>query len=134
MELSQYVVVLDSRYYFSAGAGVQNRQYYFDWSVIPDGKYELTFTLVSDGAALDTALVPSIFSNMISPQNAYHASGNVGAQTHAFLGTLPLNALNASVMNFQADLTANPPVVVNRPMTNLFTIGFFDGWDEIIIS
>ena len=128
MELESHVVVCDSRFSF-AGANDSSRQYYFDWSVIPDGKYEITFSLVSD-TAVNLADQYSLFSNMISPQNVYHASGSVGAQTVAFLGNLHFAAFNtaAGTSNFLfADQHTNPPVICNRPMTNLFTIGVFDG-------
>jgi hypothetical protein len=129
MELESHVVVCDSRYYYSAGDGDWNRQYYFDWSVIPDGKYEITFSLVSDPVSnLNDQY--SVFSNVISPQNVYQASGNIGAITRAFIGNLHYATYNTPAVTANllfADQHTNPPVICNRPMTNIFTIGIFDG-------
>ena len=131
MELESFVVVCDSNFNYSAGAGIYARQYYFDWSVIPDGKYELTFSFVSEATTtVDVADLYSLFSNMISPQNVYHASGNIGARTTAHLGNVNPVAFNtgASTSNYLfCDINTNPPVIVNRPMTNIFTISIFDG-------
>lgn len=127
-DLQSHVIVLDSRYAFSGGFDY-SRQYYFDWSVIPDGKYELTFSFMSD---VSTTLQDqySLFSNLISPINVYHASGFTGANTAAFLGSCRFGAFNGggSVYNFlYTEQHSNPPVLINRPMSNLFTIGIFDG-------
>ena len=131
MDLESHVVVMDSRTYYTAGAGQQNRQYYFDWSVIPDGKYEISFTFVSDSNTLDQLTQYTLFSNMISPQNVYQAGSRIGANSVAYLGTLALQGINngAGQANnvFKMGLTDNAPVICNRPMTNIFTIGVYDG-------
>lgn len=131
MDLESHVVVIDSRTYYGAGAGQQNRQYYFDWSVIPDGKYELSFTFVSDSNQLDQFVQYTLFSNMISPQNVYQAGSRIGANSVAYLGTLALQAVNNGTTQtnnlFKMGLTDNAPVICNRPMTNIFTIGVYDG-------
>ena len=129
MELEGHNIVIDSRYAFATFSGNWSKQYYFDWSVIPDGKYELTFSFISvpQNNIGDTY---SVFSNMISPQNVYQASSVVGARTIACLGSLKYDAFNATTGNINyvyADQQTNPPIIVNRPMTNLFTIGIFDG-------
>lgn len=131
MELESHNVVCDSNFYYSAGAGTYARQYYFDWSVIPDGKYELTFSFVSEATVnVDAGDLFTIFSNMISPQNVYQASGSVGARTVAFLGNVNPMTFNtaAGTSNYLfCDVNTNPSVICNRPMTNIFTIGIFDG-------
>jgi hypothetical protein len=128
MDLETHVVVMDSRYFY--GGDLWSRQYYFDWSVIPDGKYELTFSFMGDPAAnLNDNF--SLFSNMISPQNVYQASGRIGANSVAFLGNLCYVGYNSPALTLTylfADQTTNPPVICNRPMNNIFTIGIFDGF------
>jgi len=139
MDLEAFNVVCDSRTNYAAGAGSQNRSYYFDWSVIPDGKYELTFSFISDMNTLGLIQQYSIFSNMISPQNAFQAGSRVGANTIAYLGTLRPDAVNANVAPnannvLVANSTDNPPVIVNRPMTNIFTIGIYDGLSGTLVN
>jgi len=130
MELESFVVVMDSRTYYIAGDGQQNRQYYFDWSVIPDGKYELTFSFVSDGTTMTLFTQYCLFSNMISPQNVYQAGSGIGASTTPFLGYIVPNGLSTAggaTNVFSAERHTNAPIICNRPMTNIFTIGVFDG-------
>lgn len=139
MELESFNVVCDSRTNYSAGAGSQNRSYYFDWSVIPDGKYEITFSFISDSNTLSLLQQYSIFSNMISPQNAFQAGSRVGANTIAYLGTLRPDAVNngttPDTLNvLVANATDNPPVICNRPMTNIFTIGIYDGLSGTLVN
>jgi len=129
MELESHNIVLDSRYAYATIGGNWIKQYYFDWSVIPDGKYELSFSFISvpQNNIGDTY---SLFSNMISPQNVYQASSAIGARTIAYLGSLKYDAFNATTSNINyvyADQQTNPPVICNRPMTNIFTISIFDG-------
>ena len=139
MELQAFNVVCDSAIFYGAGDGKQNRQYYFDWSVIPDGKYELTFSLVSDSSTVSTLIQYTLFSNMISPQNVYQAGDRVGANTIAFLGMLKTDAVNSgtspdTLNSLVANLEDNPPVIVNRPMTNIFTIGIFNGLSGVLVN
>lgn len=137
MDLESHVVVIDSRTNYAAGTGQQSRQYYFDWSVIPDGKYELSFTFVSDSNTLDQFVQYTLFSNMISPQNVYQAGSRIGANTVAYLGTLALQGINNGAGNtnniIKMGLTDNPPVICNRPMTNVFTIGVYDGLSGVLV-
>ena len=129
MELESFVVVCDSRYAFATIGGNWSKQYYFDWSVIPDGKYELTFSFVSV-PAVNIGDSYCLFSNMISPQNVYQASSRAGANTIAYLGTLRYDAFDSTTNNnnyVYADVQTNPPIICNRPMTNIFSIGVFDG-------
>jgi hypothetical protein len=139
MELGAFNVVMDSNTYYGAGDGKQNRQYYFDWSVIPDGKYELTFSLVSDASTISTLLQYTLFSNMISPQNVYQAGDRVGANTIAYLGTLRFDSINngttpGTLNCLIANATDNQPVICNRPMTNIFTIGIFNGLSGVLVN
>jgi hypothetical protein len=139
MELGAFNVVMDSNTSYGAGDGKQNRQYYFDWSVIPDGKYELTFSLVSDASTITTLSQYTLFSNMISPQNVYQAGDRVGANTIAYLGTLRFDSINngttpGTLNCLVANATDNQPVIVNRPMTNIFTIGIFNGLSGVLVN
>ncbi len=139
MELESFNVVMDSRTFYSAGAGAQNRSYYFDWSSKADGKYEITFSFVSDSNALDLTRQYTMFSNMISPQNVYQAGDRVGANTIAYLGTLRSGAINSNIAPnpnniLVANSNDNPPVICNRPMTNVFTIGFYDGLSGTLVN
>ena len=132
MDLESFNVVMDSRTFYSAGAGGNSRQYYFDWSVIPDGKYELSFSFISDMNTIDPNIQHTIFSNMISPQNVFQAGSRIGANTIAYLGVLKPVAVNVALdvganNVFQANPPDNPPVICNRPMTNIFTIGIYNG-------
>ena len=129
MNLEAYVITMDSRYAYATIGGNWLKQYYFDWSVIPDGVYELSFSLISvpQNNVGDTY---SLFSNMICPQNVYQASGAIGARTLAYLGSLKYDAFNATTGNINyvyADQQTNPPIICNRPTTNLFYISVFDG-------
>ena len=139
MELESFNVVMDSNTFYGAGDGKQNRQYYFDWSVIPDGKYEITFSFVGDSSTISTLSQYTLFSNMISPQNVYQAGDRVGANTIAYLGTLRFDTINSGTtpdtLNcLVSNSTDNPPVICNRPTTNIFTIGVFSGLSGALVN
>ena len=137
MELQSFAVVCDSNISYGAGAGQQNRSYYFDWSVIPDGKYELTFCLTTDATTIEMFNQYCLFSNMISPQNVYQAGSNPSANHTAFLGFLRptgVATLGGASNVYIADLTSNAPLICNRPMTNIFTIGIFNGLTGVLAN
>jgi hypothetical protein len=106
-----------------AATTTSNATYYFDWSVLPEGKYKLTWVFAGgpcDMAPLDAIPMlevglgqASVFR--VDPNATRAASSNV-------VGILVPNAL-ADAAFLYADLASNPPVfLASKPNSNAFSV------------
>lgn len=136
--MESFVVACDSRYYYSAGGASNNRSYYFDWSIMPEGKYEMMFSFISDSNQLSLNSQYSLYCNAINPINVYNASGTIGSRTIPFLGNATPHPINNGVglanNIFTTNLTDNPPIICCRPNNNVFTIAINDGLAGTLIE
>tara|TARA_R110000824_G_scaffold318849_1_gene505981 strand:- start:55 stop:546 length:492 start_codon:yes stop_codon:yes gene_type:complete len=138
----------------SEGVGlVRSLTYSYDWDLLPDGQYELTWNLTSKERIMTTAQLGTIDVAMIEFKglNAYTnqvggavwSAGNVSSQV---IGLLQLNApyhyTTAAGDKFAAvqiqDNKSNPPIRVRSKPQGEFTINILktDGTlaDETVVS
>jgi len=105
-----------------------NKSYYVDWSDrMPQGKYILSFTFISEGNVVTNfATIPVVYSDIASSSNStFPVAPNIYSNTQ-ILGTLYPSSVHTSTntnVAFRADTTSNPSIYLNnRPFNNLFTI------------
>jgi hypothetical protein len=104
-----------------------NKSYYVDWSDrMPQGKYMLSFTFISEGNDVTNfATIPVVYSDIASSSNSsFPIAPNIYNNTQ-ILGTLYPTSIHtpSDKCCFRADTTSNPSIYLsNRPFNNLFTI------------
>lgn len=115
-----YNVVLNSNLKV-AGSSTSNANYYFDWSVLPQGKYKLTWVFVGAPCDMNPLLsIPMLEINLGQASVFRVDSTNVQATTTNCVGILTPNALVDACYLF-ADLTTNAPIFLSsRPTNNEF--------------
>ena len=98
-----------------------NETFYFDWGQIPEGKYSVQFTFISQIVALTSNYTANIFLKLGQQSNTFIVPAATTASPQLrgnFLGSLSSMNLHGAQRLF-ADLTTNPPIYLNnRPTTN----------------
>jgi len=130
-----YNVVLNSNYctFDTVGNAVYNKNYYIDWSaILPDKKFKLTFSFVSEVNYVDLLTeIPIIsidFLNMANIIRSNQSSISYQAISSNILGLVfPTNIdTNAHHAYFRADKSFNPPIYLSRPNQNNFNVKIND--------
>ena len=121
-----YNVIVNS----ASGTGAVNSQkkYNFDWSVLPEGKYEVRFSYISEINNCN-GLRMALLNVELGCSKVFTTGATIAAQTSNFLGNLvPLTIEVAPVdAIFRTDTTTNPPVFLdNRPFNQQFEVKVLD--------
>lgn len=108
-----------------------NKSYYIDWSArMPEGKYRLSFTFISEGNKITAfQTIPVVYSNIVSSASNSILPQALVYQNTNILGTLYPTSIHTPSDGccFRADLTSNPPIYLNnRPFDNLFNVQIFN--------
>ncbi len=93
----------------------------FNWSVIPDKKYDVTFSYMSDDATTTLSPVMSLWTDLDGTPETYLASGSTSSQRIGFLGTLRADKHGQNSF-YYADQNTNPSVRMQRPSNSFFTV------------
>ena len=116
-----YNIVLNSTN-ISSGIAV-NGMHCFDWTVLPDCKYKLTFSFMSGPQnLLAYPSIPCLFVDL--GQTTYYTNtlNSVNAKTTQFLGTLLPNLVSGNSY-FSTNREANTILyLLNRPSNNQFNV------------
>ena len=108
-----------------------NKSYYIDWSArMPEGKYKLSFTFISEGNVVNSfATIPVVYSDIVSSSSNSILPQSTVYQNTNILGTLYPTSIHTptDICCFRADLTSNPPIYLNnRPFNNIFTVQIYN--------
>lgn len=108
-----------------------NKSYYIDWSArMPQGKYKLSFTFISEGNAITAfQTIPVVYSDIVSSSSNSILPQSTVYQNTNILGTLFPTSIHTptNMCCFRADLNSNPPIYLNnRPFNNIFTVQIYN--------
>ena len=108
-----------------------NKSYYIDWSArMPEGKYKLSFTFISEGNTISNfATIPIVYSDIVSSSSNSILPQSTVYQNTNILGTLYPTSIHTPTDKccFRADLTSNPSIYLNnRPFNNTFNIQIYN--------
>ena len=117
-----YNVILQS--IIGTGAAVNSKTYFYDWGIMDDVPYKLTFTYNSSVITLSTTQTASIYVNLTQPYS-YIATDQTGLITNYrsdFLGSL--HHVNQQTFPYlTANLNSNKPIYLEgRPVNNTFLV------------
>lgn len=93
----------------------------FDWSLVKDTKYDLTFSYMSADTTVTLTQVMTLSTDFNSVENIYLANGTGASQRSSILGSL-IASKHGINSYYYAEQKTNPPIQLNRPSNNIFTI------------
>jgi len=122
MYMSKYSfnIACDSSNNYYSQVNGSTTQFWFDWSVIPDGKYNLTFSYMSDDITSTLSPVMTLWVDFNSAGNSYLANAGQSKKIN-FLGSLRADKHGVNSF-YYADTLTNPPVRLSKPTNNIFTV------------
>lgn len=113
-------VCCDSSNNFYSQINGSTTQFWFDWSLVPDGHYNLTFTYMSDDTTTTLSPVMTLWVDFNGNVNQYLANAGTSRKIN-FLGCLKADKHGANAF-YYADSNLNPPVQLIKPTNNVFTV------------
>ena len=120
-----FSVVIDSVDAFENVNGVYNRKYAIDWSFLPEGEYDLTYSFVSAPSLAGASDVKGIALEGLGTQlQVYLAGSQTDTKSCNLIGLLNRVNFNdgTAKQRFQQP-SFNPPVVLKqRPSNNIFSV------------
>jgi hypothetical protein len=119
MKYSFNVCCDSSNNYYSQING-STTSFWFDWSLVPDGKYNLTFSYMSDDTTTTLSPVMTLWADFNGLENVYLANNGTSRKIN-FLGSLKADKHGANGF-YYADINTNPAVQLTKPSNNVFTI------------
>ena len=129
----KFNIVLNSKQSATPANNVNNKSYYFNWSNIPDRKYQMTFSYRGNIQINATGSDhPCIFLNMGSTPSCYQANGTSGASiVSSFIGSLQTTThINADLYYFCSQYD-NPPVFFESVPRSDINVSILD--DDFLI-
>lgn len=130
-------VVINSRNKFG-GSDDTDQTYALDWSFMPDGDYDMTFSFRTETKNLDyNKDVQAIECPDLAVFNCYKAADTATAQTSATIGVVKLadprkDYNDTARMYCYADFKDNPPIRVAKPKANFFTVRLIDATGAVL--
>ena len=126
-----YNVVIQS--FITVEGSMSARNYFYDWTQIPDVPYYLTFTFMSgllEGTTVPpipvSSAVPSLYVDLSQPYNkiAMNQKATQYNNRANFLGNIMLNTPTLVGFNYYyAETISNPPIYLHgRPKSNIFLV------------
>lgn len=111
---------------FSSGNN-NDLTYLFNWSNIPQGRYQVSFCYRGlNNADLVADDSPQVFVSFNSNSSTYQASGVDGSNVSLYLGTLRIETHAALQAYFYANQYDNPDVfLIGKPMDNQIRVQVF---------
>ena len=109
------------------GTGTYNagKTYLFDWSVLPDGKYTVSYTYIGKNNTLDGSKL-ALVNIQLGSSKEFTTSTQVIAQTSNFIGNLYPQAVSGSYV-LRTDNLNNPHIKLDsRPYNTSFRVDVFD--------
>ena len=105
-----------------------NKDYYVDWSQLPQGKYSVTWSLnASDNTFSSPIILPFVYVDLGTTNIFTTKSQNDPAIRTRCIGTLFVNNATASLNCLYADTHSNPAFYLNsRPSNNIFNVSILN--------
>jgi len=134
--MKTYQIYIDSDAATNAAVGGSQRNYKFDWNILPEGEYEMTFTFMSQLQKLTNqeaeglAYPIEIGIDVPFTRNNYQVAPSGFAGSTNLAGVLEIKDQHKTSTHTMrllvADLTTNAPVSLNgKPQGMDFTISLF---------
>ena len=124
-----YNVVINSSYCTtdSSGNTTSNKNYYIDWSsILPDKKFKLTFSFISEACIINTLVqIPIITIDFLNQANIDICQTTYQATSSNILGLIfpsYLLSANSPFTFLRADKDYNTPIYLSRPRQNYFNV------------
>jgi len=123
-----YNIVLNSNLCTAATAANtnSNKEYYVDWSaILPNKKFKLSYSFVSEGCYITTFLsLPLISSDILTPANIIQSQASFQSTSSSVLGLVFPTYLdpNAHIAYFRSDKNFNNEIYTPRPFSNNFYV------------
>ena len=123
---SKFNVVLSSAKRVKSSS-IPSATYYFDWSALPEGKYNMSFTLWTQHGTLtagnEIQLVQVKDIGVVIP--SYTAGATTTAINNGFIGVVSAWA-NGANNYLYAQYKSNPSITIDqRPSSNEFTVNLY---------
>ena len=120
-----FVVVLNSNNKSSGNNNLAN--YNFDWSILPDIAYNISFSFVaSDNNAYVAGTSPTanIFIDFGATSTTFTCyPNNFGSSTSSYIGSLRKSVASGANYYLYSDKYTNPPIYIyRRPQNNTFVV------------
>lgn len=119
-----YTIVLNSQQaYATAGTGSNTKTYNFDWSILPQGSYEVHWTFLSETTNIAYNTLPLVFIDFNGAPNVYSGSNTSSiASTSQYMGFVKSYITGANAFFHAEDMTNMPLYFNSRPTNNVFTV------------
>ena len=102
---------------------ISRSQYYFDWTTIPEGTYELSFTFSSNSVNQTRVnFVPCLHVNLGQSHTFKTDPVRVQSKTTNQIGIAIPFASAANTSTLYADQNINHPLTIQRPSSNSFNV------------
>lgn len=104
-----------------------NKDYYVDWSQLPQGKYSVTWSLNASNNTFSTPIVlPFVYVDLGTSNIFTTQSANAPASRTRCIGTLFISS-SATLNCLYADTSTNPAFYLNsRPSNNVFNVSILN--------
>ena len=101
--------------------------YAFDWNVLPKGRYEVSFSFLSESNAYwGSGPFPQLFVDL-GQNNSFTTGSSTGATPTKFIGLLRPETNLGPAVNYTAVYTDNPPFLIESlPRNNIITVQIFN--------
>jgi hypothetical protein len=119
-----YNILLNSNN--KSGGTNNSAQYYFNWSVLPQGEYKMTFDYLGGSNNLKGEKVALVNIDLGQSQTFQASSTSTSASSSRCIGTLMPYALSTTSFLY-TQVTSNPIIYLKqRPSNNSFTVQLLD--------
>lgn len=103
-----------------AGSNRSNYTYNFDWSILQEGEYILTYCFTAEGSAVHDLLTLEVDNLGLTN---YTTSSNTSSKTTNIIGFLTPQLKDVGSTHYFVSSDFNPPIYLNsKPRNNQFSI------------
>jgi hypothetical protein len=119
--MTNYNVLINSNNRVAGGTSTSSANYYFDWGIMQEGEYIMTFGFTSSNVNTTINKI-ALLSVNLGQSNVYTASSQtIRASTTTVIGGAIPNENDVSSFLY-GDKNTNGPIQLYRPTSNEFTV------------
>jgi hypothetical protein len=120
--MSKYNIIINSNSRLGTSSNSSNHQYTFDWSSIPEGHYDLTFSFISTESTLLDTIGISLPDLGVS-RNIFTTTSSTGQSFSSIIGAIRSVPTSTSSNIYYANTTDNPSIwIQSTPKSNTFNV------------
>jgi hypothetical protein len=116
-----YNVLINSNNRIAGGTTISSARYYFDWGIMEEGMYNLTWGFTSSDVNTTINEIGLVSINLGQCTVFTASSTNVRASTTSIIGSIIPNENDASSFLY-GDRNTNGVIRLNRPTNNEFVV------------